>query len=696
MKVDSARGARGNKSNKSSTLSQETTSLATLEGIDQVLRYVVLTGIFALPFVPLIVANSFFFPFITGKHFFFRIVVEIVFAAWLILALRNPQFRPRFDVILYAFSAFMGIIFLADLFGENPFKSFWSNFERMEGFITLLHLFLYTLTAASVVTTERLWGALANTSLGVSLVMVGYAFLQFSGALPIHQGSVRVDATIGNAAYFAAYLLFHIFITAILFVRVRRGFFVRSFYGVALALQIVALFLTATRGAILGLMGGAFLTTLLLAMFERESPWVRRSAAGILCALLITVGGFFFVKDSDVIKNNAIFSRLADISLKSGETRFAIWSLAWEGVKEKPLLGYGQESFNIVFNRYYTADLYLQEPWFDRVHNIVLDWLIAGGFLGALAYFAIPLLALYLLWGRRGCATFSSSERSVITGLLAGYFFQNLFVFDQLVTYLYYFSILAYISARMRPTQLPTRLESLHVSPGTLQASAVVISVVACVGLYVLNVKSIQANVSLIGALYSTQTGNVEHIVDAFAKATSFDVVGRQEAVEQLAFATAGTLGHPEVSEQDKMRLYALAKTELEKELAYSREQDARLYMFYGAIVRQAGQLSLAESALRRAYELSPQKPMIVLDLAPLLAAQGKGNEALALCADLIEKLPQYYEARVMCGMTALYSNDVATAQLWLAPYQGTDGVEYKPADDARVRAFSSSTPVKL
>ena len=40
-------------------------------------RYVVLGALFLIPFIPLYVANSLFFPFITGKGFAFRILVEV-------------------------------------------------------------------------------------------------------------------------------------------------------------------------------------------------------------------------------------------------------------------------------------------------------------------------------------------------------------------------------------------------------------------------------------------------------------------------------------------------------------------------------------------------------------------------------------------------------------------------------------------
>ncbi|MBI2030701.1 hypothetical protein HYT05_03695, partial [Candidatus Kaiserbacteria bacterium] len=55
--------------------------------LEKVLRWIVLIGIFALPIIPLYVANSLFFPYITGKNFAFRILVEIMAGAWLALAL---------------------------------------------------------------------------------------------------------------------------------------------------------------------------------------------------------------------------------------------------------------------------------------------------------------------------------------------------------------------------------------------------------------------------------------------------------------------------------------------------------------------------------------------------------------------------------------------------------------------------------
>ena len=102
----------------------------------------VFIGIFLVPFISLYVANQMFFPFITGKNFAFRIIVEVIFAAWVILALYEPLYRPKFSWIAAGFVSLIGVMAVANALGEFPLKSFWSNFERMEGYVTLVHVFL--------------------------------------------------------------------------------------------------------------------------------------------------------------------------------------------------------------------------------------------------------------------------------------------------------------------------------------------------------------------------------------------------------------------------------------------------------------------------------------------------------------------------------------------------------------------------
>src|SRR5450830_523964 len=93
-------------------------------------RLVALAALFLIPLTPLLVANTFFFPFITGKAFFFRILVEIAVCAWAVLAILDMEYRPRFSCIGVSVVAFVAWMFVADLFAPNVAKAFWSNFER--------------------------------------------------------------------------------------------------------------------------------------------------------------------------------------------------------------------------------------------------------------------------------------------------------------------------------------------------------------------------------------------------------------------------------------------------------------------------------------------------------------------------------------------------------------------------------------
>ena len=146
--------------------------------LNTILYWGVFAGIFLLPFIPLIVTKGMFFPFVTGKNFFFRIIVELILGGWLILAWRDARYRLNFSCVLGALLAFLGVITLADIFGKDFLRSFWSNYERMEGLITLLHLFAYFVVLGGMLKTRAVWKWFLSTSLGVSMFVSLFAIFQ--------------------------------------------------------------------------------------------------------------------------------------------------------------------------------------------------------------------------------------------------------------------------------------------------------------------------------------------------------------------------------------------------------------------------------------------------------------------------------------------------------------------------------------
>jgi hypothetical protein len=245
----------------------------------QIGRWVALAALFMLPFTPLVVASSFFFPFITGKAFYLRILIEIAVAGWAILALVDKAYRPRFSWIGAVTVAFVGWMFVADVFALNSLKAFWSNFERMEGWVLLIHLLGFFFAASNTLRVENKWRAWFLTSLGVSVVLSGYALLQMAGSLEIHQGSSRIDATLGNSAYLAVYFLFSVFIALWLALTEKAAWLKWSLICLA-GFEAILIFFTETRGTIIGLIGALLLAALLTAFTAGKKA--RQVAVGVL------------------------------------------------------------------------------------------------------------------------------------------------------------------------------------------------------------------------------------------------------------------------------------------------------------------------------------------------------------------------------------------------------------------------------
>ncbi len=611
-------------------------------------------GIFAVPFIPLIISNSLFFPFITGKNFAFRIIVEIVFAAWIVLALYEPAYRPKRSLILGSFSILLIVMFFADLFGENPLMSFWSNFERMEGYITLLHTWMYFVAAGSILTTQKLWDRFFHFTFFSSLILTLYAFAQLSGSIVINQGGWRLDGTLGNSAYMAIYMLFNVFMALFMLVRT-PSLKLRYVYGGLLLLFTFLLVQTATRGTILGLVGGLGVTAAYIALFSTNHPTVRKTAAAGLLGVVLLVGLFITFKESSFIQNNPYLSRVASITLKEGNVRFKIWDMAYEGFKERPLLGWGQSNFNYIFNKNYDPSLYFAESWYDRVHNIFFDWLVAGGILGTLAYFGIYLSALYYLFLKpllTGEEKFTIAERGVLLGLLAGYLFHNIFVFDNIVSYIFYGTILALIHARVGTPW--TSIFTWKANTRVIEQVAMPVVAVGLIGmLYFVNVPGIKAAGDIIDAFRAKDANGM---TSAFALALERDSFGDQEIREQMTRRAQDIIFNKDVPAETKNKLIANVEAELLRQIE-EKPNDARAHMFIASFYRSLGtpeSLDKAILQLEAARALSPKKQQIIFEQGLAYHQKQDFTRALEYFKEAYELDPTYGEARTFYAMEGI------------------------------------------
>jgi len=637
------------------------------------LKAVVFAGLFAVPFLTLYVENDFFFPFITGKNFGFRIIVDIVFAAWILLALYDAQYRPKFSWIFGSFGILLVVMFFANLLGEHPAASFWSNFERMDGYVSLVHTFMYALVLGSVLTTQKHWQYLLNTSLVVAALVALQGLRQYFG---LTEGSGRIDSTLGNAAYMAVYMLFHIFIAFWLLVKT-NGTLHKVLYGSLAALFTFVLIETGTRGTTIGLAVGLLVLSAYIVVFGSQFKQYRKYAVGGLAVLAIAIAAFIGGRDSEIVQNNPNLSRIANISIEDLEIRGIIWGMAWEGVKEQPVLGYGQSNFNYVFNENYDPRLYDQEQWFDRAHNIFFDWLIAGGFLGLLSYLGIFAAAAYYLvvlpLRKNAPETFSVIERGILLGLLAGYFTHNIVVFDNIVSYIFFAIILGFIHQRVASPIPAVQKAKIDTAVITQVAAPVVVAGLIVV-FYFVHLPGIQAAGDVIDAFREQDPAAR---LEIFRQAFERDSFAQQELTEQLSQQAISLARDQQVPAE--VRQAFLAETELRlQDLQEQKPDDARVHVFIGSYYRSIGDFEQAAQQMQQAHELSPQKQAIIVQ-------QG----FIELSREQYETAVDYFQTAFELDERNLEAREYYAASLFYVE-RGDEAVALMDSPEAK-RAFAGS-----
>ncbi len=637
-----------------------------MQTFKNILKYSVLGGLFIIPFIPFFVPSAMFFPFISGKGFAFRIITEIIFGAFVLLAFMDPQYRPKMSWITKSVFIFGIAVLVTDLLGVNVYKSIWSNYERMEGFVLIGHLVLFYIVSTSMFNTFSKWVNYFNVVIGTSAMMSIYGLFQVLGKATINQGGVRVDGTFGNSTYLAIYLVFNIFLCLYLLIDSVRPNWQRWAYASVAVLDLIILYFTATRGAILGLIGGLFVSGLIIIFLDKENTKLKKISYYAIGLIILVVVSFIPFRKTDFVKNSPVLSRFSTLGISEIKTqgRYFVWPMAIKGFEENPILGWGQENFNFVFNKYYDPRMYGQEQWFDRTHDIFLDWLISGGIVGLLSYLSLYVALLYYIWRKDSLLKFS--EKSILTGLVAAYVFHNIFVFDNLISYVMFFSLLGFVHSTN--TKRVGEIEQSGFYTKNFSNDVVnyivapVVLVLVVVTVYFVNVPAILANQTLIKAM--TPQGGVEKNLALFKQVYSYNSFGSTEATEQLIQIATQISAANNVPDNLKKQFYDLAQEKIEEKLKQT-PHDARYLVFAGSFYNRFAKYDEAIKYLERAIIESPDKQSIYAELGASYLGKGNTAKFFDLMKEAYETTPQSKDAKVMYAVAAIYTkNDAVLKEL--------------------------------
>ncbi len=608
-------------------------------------------GLWAIPLLPLYISPSLSFPFITGRNFAFRIAVEIAFALWVILAALDRSFRPRLTPLVNALTIFVIVVLVADLLSPNPQRALFSDYQKMEGFVGLLHFYLYFLVLTHIFRSERDWTRFFVATIAVSSIVAIIALLQVNGVvLPLlPKSGSRIYSTIGNASYMAAYLLFHVPISLWFIGRNWPRWERVVAFAIVLCLQLAAMYFTATRSVMLALLLTSLVIALLIPLlasrfFFQISRRQKRVFIAVIAVLVAVPFCIWLAKDSDFIQSNNTLQRLtkSTFSDHTGEgtinTRVMLWQMAWKGIVERPLLGWGQENFYLVFQKYFDPGMHSKEMWFDRAHNLILDWLVHTGLLGLGAYAALWLATAWTLWDGLRRRALPLWQGMVLAALFLTYLLNNQFQFDTFNTYFLVFAALAYVQFAAG-AESEVEVQSGRMGGKQIAALCAVVLCGTCAVIYGVNIRPIAQGLALERALQVSERARnsdelgMDDVRAAFAEALEYETFGSVEVREGMAREVPQIVASSRFSDEEKRRFVQFAVDQLRIETKQQAVNVRHLFILAAALNSARAlddQYALeTEDVLRAALLLSPTRQFVHFELARMRLDAGEVDAAL-------------------------------------------------------------------
>jgi len=617
-------------------------------------------------FVPLaifpsdLIVNNFIFPFIVPKILFFRSLVLLMLIPYIYLIFTyKKEFAPFKHWLHYAVGIYFASLFLSTFFGVDWYNSFWDNHERMLGFFTLFHYFLYYLMISIVFRKKEEWQKLQWWFLGTgSLVMLIAIFQRISPDYLLNGGSWRVASTLGNPIYVGGFGLFLGYIGYLLGMQEKIFWRRLTAFGLGF-LGVVGIFLSGTRGTLLGLMASIGVLLLIYLIFLKGNKKIRMAIGTIMLLGLVLLGILFAFRTSPLVQSIPSVGRLVNSSLTgdSAGTRLIAWGIAFESWQERPVFGWGPNNYYYAFNKYYRpASLYfgVGETWFDNAHNIIMNTLSTQGIIGVVSYLSLFVIAIvYCFRGyRRG--QLDIHTLAVGVAFLVGHLIHNVFVFENPTSYLYFFFFLAWVASLTRDSsaQSLSGRASGSLSPLVKFGVPVVIFVV----IYITNINVAKANMATLDAVHSVYQGNVPLSLEYYERAKSFHsphigdirsdyIRGGSQLVEQAYRANKNS---PQL--QDFMN-YLYEEQNKNREF---RPLDIRIHLLQSQMAilsdvlkPDANRKKEAEKLLLDAQALSPRRQQIQFILAGIYISEGRTEEGLKLIEQAVEAEPRAGESWV-------------------------------------------------
>ncbi len=607
--------------------------------------------------VPIFVDRGLLFPFTFSKTFLFSLLVLLSGICILLEIFKEKNHGTdivsKFGAfikspVFLSISAYFLIVIISTIFPTDRYFAFWGNIERADGLLGAT--ILYSFFIFSLISFERKhWLWFFKTS------VIASVFLLLKGFSDLSNGVVRIESYMGNPAFFAGYLLFSIS-SALIVIKESKDRLWWYFSGAVAFLSVIGIFLTGTRGTLLGLFVGAVAIMLFLIFAKEELNWgrfnIKKIFIYILVAGVVFSGIFFVTRKADFWQSVPGLSRIAEINPEDDTTksRLLVWEMSIDSINPKNenmkkfLIGWGPENSFYALDKYYNPIVHKYDSgYIDRSHNKFFDVLVMTGILGLIAWLSVWFFFFRNIF----------RDRNVISGIMlffgVSFLVHLMFLFDQMPTSVALYSIFAFstfyflkedesVSSRKNINIIKIFLIVIVIFNTFLFFRGTLISYIQSKK-YLNLIKS--QDIVLI-------KDNIENIFNPFSPA-------QLDIGEEFMNFLQKTYRNNKIMSSNKEDVESMFATAVSMAESYAekRPQDYRylsslsnLYFQRGVTLGDMDSFIIAEKYLRDVMKYVPERPGLKRGLAVNLTTQGRYDEAFKILDDIIEKndyIPETY-----------------------------------------------------
>ena len=664
------------------------------------------------------------------------VVVGAVAGLYLLKMRREGQgatmsFLPGRWPLLGALAIYLGYALLTAFFGVDLNRSLWGIVDRQDGLILQLHFLVWLAVLAwfyhnrgvtgipnqppkpkkkanrppsSVLQDFHFYLKLSFWVSAVVAITVIYMWLELHfkllGLVPDSvkrpfQG--RVGGVFGNPAFAGPYLLFHFFYGLYLlsqFVRAKldvsasgnshprqlRNGSIRwtaqaTWIAIAQFMILGALLLGQIRGVLLGLVSGFIIVAVCIVFNGSMAPRLRIAAAVFVGVFIVGSLAIWQLRDTAFAKSVPFMKRLTQTSFTelSVSSRLMAWQSAISSIRDRPLMGLGQNNVYYGLSTYYNPALVQFDPdetqphltWYDKSHNAYLDLLAEKGIVGAVLFLVLIVVTARSLWllKDRYLAFF-------VSGSLISYLVSNFVAFDSFGSYfgLYLFLTPLLLSDYEKK---PSNREPVHIAPtkggksGAMMArllgalrkpAAIFVLLLSICGLYI----NIETGIAGIGYQDAQQRFAQEPFLGLRTYEVAFQHYSPYQKREMLhcAILTMETVLNKRPL-YDPMGSVGRA-LQWAQEAAAAFPRDVSIFISLADICNNLGLyvdksfLDKAEYFGKRALELSPKRQEATFCLGRTYVLRNEAPRAVDLNKRMVSDYPAYPLAHWFLGLSLI------------------------------------------